>query len=126
MSRFEGSRSSVLIATGDGIEVEGDSAVIVGNSIGVDASGNADGNRIGVRLIGTGAVVGGTDIVDRNVLSGNDRHGVRIRNGASGNVVQGNYIGVDWSGTSDLGNGITGISISENAEFNTIGGGFFW
>ena len=60
---------------------------------------------------------------ERNVISGNDGDGVRIYNSdATGNVISRNYIGVDASGTLDLGNSATGVSISRSAHANAVGG----
>lgn len=109
-------------SNGDGIEVNGNDARIVGNFIGIDASGNVDGNRVGIRNFGDGTEIGGTDLSDRNVVSGNDLDGISLWNTSTGVVIEGNYIGVDWTGTSDFGNGLAGIYISGNSEFNTIGG----
>ena len=38
------------------------------------------------------------------------------------NVIQGNYIGTDLTGTVDLGNGVNGISISQGSGGNLVGG----
>src|SRR5207244_11171763 len=44
------------------------------------------------------------------------------QNSASGNLVQGNYIGTDASGTTALGNSFGGIFINTGPSNNTIGG----
>ncbi len=49
--------------------------------------------------------------------------GIRIDGAtATGNLVEGNYIGTDVSGTAPLGNEIDGIIFSTSASNNTIGG----
>ena len=48
--------------------------------------------------------MGGSGPGEANVISGNDRDGVRIP-GADGNTVKGNFIGTDASGTAPIGNG---------------------
>jgi hypothetical protein len=45
--------------------------------------------------------------------------------GASGNVIQGNYIGTDPSGEIDLGNTLYGVRIQNGASNNLIGGSTF-
>src|SRR3712207_8868519 len=58
----------------------------------------------GVTIFGPNNAVGGTSAASRNLISGNGSSGVLINNpGASGNVVQGNLIGVTKSGRGDLG-----------------------
>jgi hypothetical protein len=92
--------------------------VIQGNLIGLDAAGTAAvGNTFTGVLIdaGTGNQVSG------NVISGNGASGVALRfGGTSQNVVSGNYIGTDATGTDTLANG-TGVLISGGAHDNRIG-----
>jgi CSLREA domain-containing protein len=104
------------------------SNTVSGNYIGTDASGTADlGNTLdGVRIY-NGAwnnTVGGDTPGERNVISGNNQHGVRIwwGSGTTGNTVSSNYIGTDASGTVELGNSWGGVRISDRPQNNTIGG----
>ena len=58
-----------------------------------------------------------------NVISGNNNDGIDLSgSGTDGNVVQGNAIGTDLAGTSDLGNRYDGIEVDYGAADNTIGG----
>ena len=67
--------------------------------------------------------VGGTTAAQRNLISGNSLLGVYISDaGTSKNLVEGNYIGTDASGTTNFGNGINGVDIVYGATSNTIGG----
>ena len=99
--------------------------MIEGNYIGTDGSGTrALGGGTGVNIVGSpNNTVGGTLAVDRNVISGGTFSGVVAQGQfASGNVIQGNYIGTDASGTLPLGNAKQGVYILTNAPGNTIGG----
>ena len=110
----------------DAIQIDsGGSNVIAGNYIGTDASGTTDlGNAVGgVRVASSGNTIGGTTAAARNIIAGNNSLGV-ILTGASatGNVVAGNYIGTDRTGSADLGNGAWGVFLSGGAANNTVGG----
>lgn len=105
--------------------------VIVGNFIGTNPAGttakgnnrgivvdNAHGNYIG----GTaGTTPGGACTGDCNLISGNEGTGLVLDNGASENVVQGNYIGTNAAGTGAVPNGDNGLLIVQSSN-NTIGG----
>lgn len=98
---------------------------VTGCYFGTDATGTAVlGNSSGVR-IAEGAhhnTIGGTSGGSGNLISGNFR-GINIRDkGTDNNVVQGNYIGTDISGTIKLPNESNGIVISDGARQNLIGG----
>ena len=109
----------------DGISVFGTShnARIVGNFIGTDVTGTLDrGNTgIGIEVFDLGATVGGTTAFDRNVISGNNSHGVAVGLGASANVIRGNYIGTNAAGDAAVPNN-NGMFISAPVGPNTVGG----
>ena len=66
--------------------------------------------------------IGSTAPGERNVISGNASVGIQIDGpGASGNLVQGNDIGTDVTGSHPLGNEIDGIFI--NGAASTVIGG---
>ena len=100
--------------------------LVEGNYIGTDVSGTtAIGNGHGVIILNGAAdnTIGGTTAGARNVISGNIWEAVILDGSATtGNVLQGNYIGVDASGTTALGNGLTGVLFQNNASDNTVGG----
>jgi hypothetical protein len=111
-----------------GIEISGAAAtanLVQGNHIGTDAGGSTDmGNANSGVFIGDAPsnTIGGSVAGARNVISANDAMGVEIVNaGATGNLVQGNYIGTDAGGTLDRGNALYGVYIN-GAPGNTIGG----
>jgi hypothetical protein len=101
--------------------------VVEGNYIGTDSTGEyAEGNQIdGIDLVGgaSGNVIGGTSSFARNVISANHYEGVWVSgSGTSSNLIEGNSIGTDFLGESELGNAINGIQIDSGASSNLIGG----
>jgi Ca2+-binding RTX toxin-like protein len=119
-----GDRNVISGNNGDGIIFNGDQGgvTVIGNYIGVDATGlHALGNLRGIELVGASDnTIGGTAAGDANVISGNSV-GVNIIRGSAGNVVLGNDIGVDATGSGPLGNFYTGVAIVQSSG-NTIGG----
>jgi parallel beta-helix repeat protein len=99
--------------------------VVQGNYIGTDITGTRDlgnaGRGVDFTTYAASNVLGGTTAAARNVISGNDAGGVGVYNGSAFNQIQGNYIGVNAAGSGKLGNGGTGVSVS-NSGPNTIGG----
>ena len=119
-----------VIANGN---TQGTSGIENGNrEHGVLISGGADGN-----------LIGGSDPTQRNVIAGNGSdelydlskmgdgpyetldfgNGIYITGASTtGNLVQGNYIGVDIDGVSPAPNAFSGVVIDGNASNNIIGG----
>ncbi|MCA9425308.1 MAG: right-handed parallel beta-helix repeat-containing protein, partial [Candidatus Omnitrophica bacterium] len=100
---------------------------VQGNFLGTDASGTiARPNAFGVTCIfneGSGPnTVGGSSPAHRNVASGNTYSGILLQeNSGIGNVVQGNFVGVDSTGIRKLPNGENGVFIIADSN-NLIGG----
>ena len=125
-------RGNLISGNGtNGIDLHGAATVsntVSGNLIGTDVSGTADlGNGSAGVWIGGGAqnnTIGGTTPQDRNVISGNNVVGVSINWGldSDNNLVIGNYIGTDATGTRALGNTFAGVYIADAASDNIIGG----
>ena len=67
--------------------------------------------------------MGGTTSAARNVISGNANEGVLVGLGATQNLVEGNYIGTDYTGTKSVGNALDGVYVGLGAVNNTIGPG---
>jgi uncharacterized repeat protein (TIGR01451 family) len=112
--------------TGNGVHLEtAGTDTVSGNYIGVDptAATIAANGGDGVLVDNVGQnVIGGTLSTDHNVISGNKGFGVDIKGGSAGtNLVEGNFIGTDLSGTKGLPNTGGGVQI-ENAPNNTVGG----
>lgn len=130
---------------GEGIAILGTASntIVAGNYIGTDATGTLPlGNGetgVDIRLgssfnrIGTNGD-GVADVAERNIISANGTggtqgNGVEIGSGifgaptggTEGNIVAGNYIGTDVTGTIDLGNLLHGVSLLGTARSNRIG-----
>ena len=95
---------------------------VEGNYIGTNAAGTGavytSINSIGILVGESNNTIGGTTSASRNVISGNG-NGVRLLN-STGNVVEGNYIGTDVTGSTALANS-TGVYVFD-APQNIIGG----
>ncbi len=99
-------------------------ATLQGNHIGIDsAGGTAIGNRQnGVYIIDSAfSLIGGSTSQDRNVISGNGEHGVRISGSSMGNSIQGNYIGTNAVGLAAIPNARDGILVGNGALQTLIG-----
>ena len=118
--------------SGDGIDVGGNFNVIQADYIGTDEFGTTAAPNTGDGIYVTGAdnTIGGTTAGSGNVISGNTGDGIHITGtAASYNVVEGNFIGTDVTGTTTigtdnnpLGNGGNGVYIADGATGNIIGG----
>lgn len=104
--------------------IQADGVIVLGNYIGININGTGkiSNNGTGVDILnGANNIVGGSTEEARNIISANDL-GIRIYGGlATGNVVQGNYMGTDITGSVDLGNDL-GVKITHDAQGNMIGG----
>ncbi len=107
-----------------GVDIDGGTGNLVqGNFIGTDATGTAPlGNSfVGVLIdAGSNNMIGGTTVGAGNVISANGSDGIRLQLGTTGNLLQGNFIGTDVTGTADLGN-FAGVAI-DGSSSNTVGG----
>jgi uncharacterized repeat protein (TIGR01451 family) len=118
-------------ANGDGIQItNGAGSKVVGCYLGIARDGvTAAGNQgAGVRIghpyyysapITSNNVVGDGTLAGRNLISGNF-YGIYAVTSVS-NSIQGNYVGVDVSGTFAVGNTNTGIYLN-NETFTLVGG----
>lgn len=98
---------------------------VAGNFIGTDVNGQAKlPNQLGgVEIFNASSnVIGSLTAAGRNVISGNQLSGVSLNDSnATANLVIGNFIGTDASGSNALGNSRSGVFIS-GVSSNTIGG----
>ncbi|WP_186767835.1 choice-of-anchor D domain-containing protein [Blastopirellula retiformator] len=129
-------RNVIVSSKYDGIRLEGvygtaNHHVIAGNYIGIDPTGaSAMANNYGIEivnastfnLIGTNGD-GINDVLERNVISGNTKSGIRAYNnwGDGGlNQISGNYIGTDATGMTAVANQEGGILQSNGSTHPII------
>ncbi len=115
----------------DGIQITQNAAAdmaVQGNRVGTDAAGSfaIPNEGYGLRITGASeAQIGGASAGARNLISGNLLDGIFITKfvtvAATGNVIHGNFIGTDATGTAALQNLGNGIRL-EWAEGTFIGG----
>ena len=122
-------RALVLGGFSDPIILEGGGHIIEGCYIGTDPTGTTVHTNFynGITIDSNDNTIGGTTEQARNLISGNGPEadwpgyhaGILISPSTTNNVVAGNYIGADATGTAALGNGY-GILI--HGTNNVIGG----
>jgi CSLREA domain-containing protein len=124
----------------NGIELQSGGNQIVGNFVGLNHQGTvAEPNQgDGIRISNASSnTIGGSTPALRNVVSGNNLDGIHIvgstASPATGNLIQGNFVGVNSAGTGFVdfrpdiasptaaGNFLHGIEIS-GGNANTVGG----
>lgn len=98
---------------------------VIGNYVGVDRTGSsALPNYDGISLEGAAKfnTIGGTNAYERNIVSGNIAYGIPVFGaGAEGNIIIGNYIGTDISGTIAIPN-TYGVLFDDGSFGNILGG----
>ena len=109
-------RNGILLETNGGDMVEG--CMIGTNASGTQSVPNDTG--IGIQA-STSDTIGGTTAAERNIISGNNDEGIAIADTtATGNLIEGNYIGTDPTGKVAVGN-LYGILLT---DLNNGGLGF--
>ena len=117
----DNSGNGIFVNTGPGgNNMEGNSSARVK---GLRSSNMRDGIAV---LNSPNNTIGGTNVNARNVIASNFDNGIVLASFpkfgvATGNIVQGNFVGTDVTGTVDLGNGDHGMVLFR-ATGNTIGG----
>lgn len=110
-------------------EVTATGNVIQGNLIGTNASGTGPlasfGNEVGIYLFGGphDNLIGGTSPGARNIIAGVRGDGI-ILSGiyTANNSIQGNYLGVDITGSNKIENFGNDIKFANGAHDNLVGG----
>ena len=100
---------------------------VAGNYIGLNASGSASlANAWAGIEIYNGAqsnIIGGVTSGAGNVISGNGKQGVYVHDsGTTGNVIEGNHIGLNAAGNAAVPNTWAGVNLANGAQFNLVGG----
>ena len=104
-------------------------AQVAGCFIGTDPTGEAAApNVTGLVIENSSNLIGGPNLGDRNVISGNSGYGLLIPDQSgnplniepTSNLIENNFIGIDAAGTKALGNAASGIY--DSGSGNTYGG----
>jgi titin len=109
--------ANVIAGAGQGVNIQGagtNNNAVLDNFVGVNSAGTALGNSTGI-FVNSAA---GTVIVG-NLISANSTVGVGLFGGVTGSVVQGNFIGTNFAGTTAQANQ-DGVAI--DGSNNTVGG----
>ncbi|MEA2516730.1 MAG: trimeric autotransporter adhesin [Actinomycetota bacterium] len=122
------SEANIISGNYEGINISPGSGAgtrIIGNKLGTDPTGTIPVGNTGqaIRLDGSDYTIGGAGTGEGNIMSGNAGDGFEIVSpSASGNVIQGNRIGIGSDGRN-LGNlGGAGVVFAGEAHDNLIGG----
>lgn len=115
---------NLISGNGTGIQINTGGVQVQGNYIGTDVNGTSAvlNTFDGVSISGPNNTIGGPSPAARNLISGNGMNGVGMGGIlATGNRVQGNFIGTKPNGTEAMPNGSNGVHIID-ASRNTVGG----
>ncbi len=112
-------KSNLISGNLSGVNIDNSNLTTVGNNIiGLDGAGTVDkGNS------NEGIYISNSDSCSilYNTISGNDKNGILIDNGATNLNIYGNYIGLDASANSAIGNSDNGIYVLSNTAAGRIG-----
>jgi len=119
LNRFPG--VAIYIEGSGGNTIQGN---FIGTGIyGTNALPNGTNGNGGILIVSRYNVIGGVNATNRNVISGNGYAGIYLTgSGATGNTIQGNFIGPDITGTKRFTNSASGLVFDGGAGGNTVGG----
>lgn len=95
---------------------------IIGNLIGTDSSGKKilhNDKGIVIKSLANSNQIGGSQLHERNIISGNLQIGIYIE-AADSNVIIGNYIGTDITGTNKVASDNDSLMQGNGVEFNIV------
>ena len=124
-------RGNVISGNGyEGLSIHGHNGTVQANIIGLEPDGTTpEPNEyygLSFEQQASYNLIGGTTPGERNIISANEYDGIGFGGNCNGggdyNVIIGNYIGTDITGTLNRGNNYHGISIQEPSQYNIIGG----
>ncbi len=104
---------------------ESDDNVVAGDKIGTDVTGEV---ALGIAYRGvsiwssSGNTIGGTVAGAGDIISGCISDGIQIQSGSNDNLIEGDKIGTDITGTVALDNVVNGVEVDAGCTDNTIGG----
>ncbi len=106
------------------ININANNNEILGNTIGLNAAGNAPlfNSGDGVHVSASSGTILGGPLLQRNIISGNASSGVKVTNASSNTTIGGNFIGTDKTGTLAIGNAANGVFVDNGSTNTTIGG----
>ncbi len=113
---------------GNGVRIFSETGIhdaILGCYIGTNASGTAavpnGGDGVHIQSSAASNYIGGTAPGTGNLISGNAGSGIQII-GSDSNLVRGNLVGTDRTGTGAIPNQLEGVYINGSSNSNTVGG----
>ncbi|HJQ24061.1 MAG TPA: BACON domain-containing carbohydrate-binding protein [Blastocatellia bacterium] len=123
-------RNVICGSSANGVLILGPAAgnLVQGNYIGTNAAGTGSFGNVGdgVEMVSAANTVsncsiGGTTAGAGNVISGNNGSGIQFYGIGTGNLIQGNLIGLSATGQQGVGNSLYGVVVTD-ATSTTIGG----
>ena len=123
----QGTSSNAVAGNWIGTDISGSVALNNGTQPVTDSLGNVFGGGVAISAGASGNRIGTDgnsvdDVGERNVIGGSGEDGIDIYGtGTDGNVVAGNFVGTDVTGTVSLGIFNDGVFLAEGASSNWIG-----
>jgi hypothetical protein len=122
-------RNLIANSRNQGIQAtSSDTIKIVGNYIGVDVTGllNRGNGDNGININSSvDVVIGGSNYVERNIVSGNGDNGIRINGNSYRAIIKGNFCGLGKDGSTIISNTESGILFTQNCDSAVVGGSLY-